>query len=743
MRRVEQILDAAQSERNIRMGAASAFIVILLLAVTAQRCIARLVTDARWVEHTELVLDRIDELNGRITRADMAKRLYLLTNNIALSDVHRQMSDAVFESIRELKNLTADNPNQQQHIAALDSLYRRTTAVLREGSVDSSRDQVAIRTLPAAQFVGLLSAMRSEERHLLSARQAAERVSTGDTYLILFVLGFLFVSLLLGTYAIGRHALAHRKHALEESVRFTRELEKANAALDAKRLQADQANTLKSQFLANMSHELRTPLNAITGFSELLSDDAAGPLNEKQKRFVGHIRDGAKHLLDLINDVLDLSKIEAGETRLDLMDHDVGPIIDEVVTGINLLVRNKALCMTVQCEPNLTLPTDRKRLKQILYNLLSNAVKFTPESGFIGLTISSEGHGVRFEVSDSGIGISDDDQKIIFDEFRQAAAPPGELNEGTGLGLAITRKLVEKLGGRIGVQSAPGQGSCFFFWLPSRSSVQPRSIGASAATQIQSTQSGHEGRLPSILVVDDDPQARELIISALENAGYRVAGADSHIKALSVVRELKPDLITLDLLMPGGNGFDTLGELKRAYGDKLPPVIIVSVVDDSGTGLALGAADYLVKPVSREDLLTAVRKHLPVVNAGVLVIDDDSAMLDLAREVFPETWARLYLARSGKEGLQIALSHPIDAIVLDLMMPGMDGFEFLTAMRQHDLLLHIPVAVLTSKDLSEAEMRQLESQVTSVVQKNSDWKPLLMAQIARSLDNRYEDRSGN
>jgi DNA-binding response OmpR family regulator len=275
-------------------------------------------------------------------------------------------------------------------------------------------------------------------------------------------------------------------------------------------------------------------------------------------------------------------------------------------------------------------------------------------------------------------------------------------------------------------------GSTFRFWLPSgvpeSATVAPPAV-PDQARPIR--QSGDEA--PLILVVDDELNARELIRNVLENAGYRVMTADSGAEALRVAREVRPELITLDLLMPDGNGFGTLYELRRQYREDPPPVVIVSVVDDRATGFALGAAEYLIKPVSKTDLLETVRKHLPQGNAGLLVIDDDPAMLELAREVFSQPGIRLYLAASGRDGLDVLASEAVDAIVLDLVMPQMDGFEFLKVLQNDARLARIPVSVLTSKDLSEPEMQQLRNKVRSVFSKNGDWKPGLIHQIARTL----------
>jgi signal transduction histidine kinase/DNA-binding response OmpR family regulator len=718
--------------------------VILAAAVITERSIARLVNDVEWVQHTQQVIDGIDKLEGQTIRREAAGRVYQITGDPYFLERYRRLAIDVHESVEGLVKLTRDNAAQQQRLDQLQSLLdqREVLPHLKgQAAVQESRNLPVVQDAPlTAAFDALTGQLRGEEEELLSKRRTEEAASIRLTYIVLGLLAVLLAALLTATYTVAWRALVTRRHALARSGFLNLELERTNATLEVKRAEAYHANQLKSQFLANMSHELRTPLNAISGFSELMAEELAGPLNEKQKRFVGHIRQAAKHLLQLINDVLDLSKIEAGELRLEVAPLDPAPVLGEVASAMAALAREKAIELRTECEADLLVRADARRLKQILYNLLSNALKFTPESGRVDVKVWRNGDQIRFEVSDTGPGISLDDQRIIFDEFRQAAAAANGVKEGTGLGLAISKRLVERQGGQIEVESNVGQGSLFRFWLPMAeasaasatedSATPPAVLSASAPSRA----AGEESRkAPLVLVVDNDADARELIKSVLEGAGYAVATSDSSAGAVQAMKARKPDLITLDLLMPDGHGFGTLYELRSAYKEKLPPVIIVSVVEDRATGFALGATDYLLKPVSRDELLSTIGKYLPPAKAAVLVVDDDPAVLDMAREVFAEPWVTVYLAATGKQGLEVVTSQHIDAIVLDLIMPEMNGFEFLSALRRNESLRHIPVSVLTSRDLSKNEFQILQNQATKVFHKHEEWRPKLVAEIERAL----------
>jgi PAS domain S-box-containing protein len=374
----------------------------------------------------------------------------------------------------------------------------------------------------------------------------------------------------------------------------TRELAEANAQLELRNREVERANRLKSEFLASMSHELRTPLHTIIGFAELLSEEIEGQLSGKQKRFVGHIHRDSLHLLELINDILDLSKIEAG--RLDLRRElfYLEPALDEVLASIRPQGAGKLLAIETHVPASLALAADRVRFKEILYNLLSNAVKFTPQGGRISVeAVRRENHG-EISVADTGVGIPVEEQALIFDAFHQAGSTTKGVREGTGLGLAITRRLVEQHGGRIWVESEPGKGSRFTFTLPLE-------LPAS-----QDNSKTRERQL--VLVIDDELSARELIISYLTPHGFEVEVAASGEEGIRLAKQLRPDVIALDLLLSGKDGWSVLRELRRSAQTNGIAVLVISVLDESQRAFEEGADAYLTKPVNREVLMKTLKK---------------------------------------------------------------------------------------------------------------------------------------
>src|SRR5581483_5870563 len=434
-----------------------------------------------------------------------------------------------------------------------------------------------------------------------------------------------------------REAALHQAHReLEQRVEArTADLATANKELELQNREVQRATQLKSQFLASMSHELRTPLNAIVGFSDLLAEKATGELSPKQERFVGHVRNGARHLLQLINDILDLSKIESGMLELRCETVSVSEAMPEVLSLIRPLAMEKKIQLE-QAGDAVSVEADRVRFKQILYNLLSNALKFTPEGGNVRVDYSKNGADmVRIAVTDTGIGIRPEDQQMIFDEFRQAGETTRGVREGTGLGLAITKRLVERQGGTMAVQSELGKGSCFSFTLPAARVVRDRPKEISSPPVTSRTDSNCEAGKPLILVVDDEAPARELLASYLDTDGYAVMAVNSGKEAVEQARKLRPKAITLDILMPGGSGFETLFQLKNTAETANIPIIVVSIVDQKQMGFTLGAAEYLVKPINKSALLEAIRKHVQLQSGTelqVLVVDDDPHAVDLAAD---------------------------------------------------------------------------------------------------------------
>jgi signal transduction histidine kinase/DNA-binding response OmpR family regulator len=535
---------------------------------------------------------------------------------------------------------------------------------------------------------------------------------------------------MLGQIQEREKALQNAHDELEQRVRErTTQLAAANKELELQNREVERANQLKSQFLASMSHELRTPLNAILGFSELLSREVPITKTEKYKRWLEHILHGGKHLLQLVNDVLDLSKIEAGRIELSLENFAVEAAIPEVLSNIRQLAMTKKIQVDVQSQSDVKVYADRIRFKQILYNLLSNAVKFTPEGGDIKLNVTRDDRFAHISVIDNGIGILPEDQKVVFDEFRQVGKTTRGVTEGTGLGLAITKRLVEQQSGTIAISSELGKGSKFTFTLP-LSQEAPETQESSSATGIVSGR-----KKPLVLVVDDETPARELLVSYLAPEGYETATASSGAEGLLKALELLPDAITLNMLMPGKNGWEILHRLKTTPATVAIPIVIVSGVDDKGRGFAVGASEYLVKPVKKEVLLAALEKHLG--NNGpfkILVVDDEDTSLQLASQVLESAGYVPLLAHSGGEGLDLLTKNAVDAMVLDLMMPEMDGFEMLRKVKDTPSTRDLPIFVLTAKDLTSADKDFLFRATQGFFRKGEFWKEELLAQLRRVIN---------
>ncbi len=528
-----------------------------------------------------------------------------------------------------------------------------------------------------------------------------------------------------------------------EIERANSEIELMSQLLQSERLsraaaaESNHANRLKSKFLATMSHELRTPLNAIVGFSDLMDSETTGTLNEKQRRFVNHIKQGSAHLLQLINDILDLSKIEAGQLELRCQNFTVEDALPEVLSTIRPLAMARTVEVRQHLQTGRMVYADRVRFKQILYNLLSNAVKFTPEQGTVSIDSVERGDVVEISVSDTGIGIRPEDQLLVFEEFRQIERASNEVVEGTGLGLAITKRLVEQQDGRISLRSELGKGSCFTFSLPlakgAPSNAKPALPAAVKATAIPTFRPRLANGKPLILIVDDEVSARELLSSYLEPE-YRTAMAESGASALKKVRELKPDAITLDVLMPGGSGFETLVALRKTREAANTPIIIASIVDHKRVGFALGAADYLIKPIHKTVLLESLRRHLLLranEQASILAVDDDPATLELVSLALGSAGYEVQGVNSGKKALELLSKNSVNAILLDLLMPGMDGFELIRHIRQASALKELPIFVMTASTLAPEDLRFLQRQTQAFIHKGGSWREQLIVEIRR------------
>ena len=489
-----------------------------------------------------------------------------------------------------------------------------------------------------------------------------------------------------------------------------------------------EASAAKSKFLANMSHELRTPLNAILGFAELLIDEPQGGYEaDRRKQFLEQIYKSGKHLLDLINDILDLAKVEAGQMDLRRLAFSLRDVVRSAIDTVQPLAAAKKLSLIVEQTADTALFADQGKVSQMLLNLLSNAIKFTPEGGRITVAVAELDNEVRLSVADTGIGITAADQEKLFVEFQQVGDRPSGEQQGTGLGLALTRRLAELHGGRVWVESEPGAGSRFYVALPLKSQDDALLEADAVATR--------ESDGPLVMVVEDQNSAAALLSFTLRRAGYQVKVVRSGADVLESAVRLRPDAITLDILLPGVDGWEILRSLKESPETRNIPVVVVSVLDDRSLGFALGADDYLVKPAPREKLLEFVTRHTLVRKDGeravrILAVDDDAVALQLLRDSLAPQFT-LLTAEDGVTGINMARSERPDAVILDLLMPMMSGFEVAAALKSDPNTRDIPILILTAKNLTVDDKAQLNGNVNRVMQKGQAGASELLTWLKR------------
>jgi signal transduction histidine kinase/CheY-like chemotaxis protein/CHASE3 domain sensor protein len=522
-----------------------------------------------------------------------------------------------------------------------------------------------------------------------------------------------------------------------------------------KNAQLEQASRMKSEFLANMSHELRTPLNAIIGFSELLKNGLVGELAEDQKEYIHDIFTSGQHLLSLINDILDLSKVEAGSMTLDLEPVDLSALFANAFSIVKEKAHEHQIRLELASESELpAIQADARKVKQIIYNLLSNAVKFTPERGQVvlhaarvprsevgkltgrwpgrsfPLADTEYGQFIEIRISDTGIGISPEGLERLFVPFSQVDGSLSRKFEGTGLGLALVKRLVELQGGTLAVESAPNQGACFTVWLPLR---------PAQASVIKT------GSLLSVpppgkrwaLVIEDDDRAAELIRVQLEAEGLSVLRAPSGEAALDMALQQPLALITLDILLPDIDGWELLSRIKRMPELESVPVVIISIVAETNKGLSLGASAVFEKPVSRDELHNAIGKLGLYGSNGkqvsVLVVDDDPKAVEIIAAHLPEPDFTVLRAYGGHEGIQAAHQHLPELIVLDLMMPEVNGFDVVESLKTNSNTRHIPILVLTAKNISASDRSALNRHVMNIVEKSEFNHGRFTGEVRRAL----------
>ncbi len=540
------------------------------------------------------------------------------------------------------------------------------------------------------------------------------------------------------------HDRDRRLQGVVAAARDVTEVKRFEQTLQQKNVELEDASRMKSEFLANMSHELRTPLNAIIGFSEVLRDGLMGEMTVQQRGFIGDIFSSGKHLLSLINDILDLSKVEAGKMLLDLEPVEVSSLCENSLS----IIREKAASRQIRMKMDTAgapgpMQADARKIKQILYNLLSNAVKFSNEGGEVTLhagrvpradvgRLSGRWMGrsfalpdnefeefLRISVTDSGIGISNDGLQRLFQPFSQIDTGLARKFEGTGLGLAMVKLLAELHGGAVAVESAVGEGSCFSVWLPLRALAE-----GALTSSIRAPAALHEGLtgVRTALVVEDDFKSADLIRVQLEAEGFKVLHAASAEAALALAVQQPLSLITLDIMLPNMDGWEFLSRLKQVPDLRRIPVVIISIVADRNKGFALGAAAVMQKPISRQELyeslvdlgLFPVAERKPL---KVLVVDDDPKAVELVAVRIVGLAGTVVRAYSGREAIEAARRELPDLIVLDLLMPDVNGFEVVEALKLQSDTGRIPILVVTAKDVTDEDRTKLNGFVVSILEK--------------------------
>jgi signal transduction histidine kinase/CheY-like chemotaxis protein len=566
-------------------------------------------------------------------------------------------------------------------------------------------------------------AARSFSRPIEQLTSAVHDIASGDLRRTVLVKSRNELGALAGDFNQMTAQLREMIETMDEKVR------RRTAELAAARDQAEEANRTKSAFLANMSHELRTPMNAIIGYSEMLIEECADLGHDEFLPDLEKVRSAGKHLLSLINDVLDLSKIEAGKMTLFIEEFSIPEMVSDVAATIQPLVEKNLNRLEIKAAPDLgRMRADLTKVRQTLFNLLSNASKFT-ENGVVTLAIERTAGGrISMRVSDTGIGMTPEQLGKLFQAFTQADESTTRKYGGTGLGLVISRRFCRLMGGDVTVSSEEGVGSTFIVDLPA--TVTEQAEETLVPTPRVPLPDETEG---AILVIDDDPDAADLLTRALEKGGYRVLVASSGMEGLVLATKHRPLAITLDVMLPGMDGWSVLGALKSDPDTADIPVIMVTLLQDRQMGFSLGASDYLTKPVDPENLRRVLARHVASGAVDALIVEDDPASREMLVRLLEKTGLRPHEAENGEVALTKLAEIRPGIVLLDLMMPVMDGFEFLAVMRQDDAMANIPVVVLTAKDLTEEDHRRLNGSVETVIQKNSMDQQALLQRICSAI----------
>ncbi|MCB0212879.1 MAG: response regulator, partial [Anaerolineae bacterium] len=497
------------------------------------------------------------------------------------------------------------------------------------------------------------------------------------------------------------------------------------------------ANKAKSQFLANMSHELRTPLNAIIGYSEILQEEIDEHHIESFRPDLEKIQAAGRHLLAIISDVLDLAKIEAGKMELYLETFDIYAMLSNVIATIYPLAEKNNNQLKILCDQQIgTMHADLTKTRQLLFNLLSNACKFT-DHGTITVSITrkpetADNSQIVITIADTGIGMTTEQISNLFQPFTQADATTTRRYGGTGLGLTISQHFCRLMGGTIAIESEPERGSTFTVRLPAHvSKPEPLPQPVALSNQNQPAIVEADKQHNTVLVIDDDPTTQDLLHRYLSKDGFQVHTTGNGEEGLQLAKVLKPVAITLDVLMPGIDGWAVLTQLKADPDLADIPVIVLTIINDRNMGYTLGASDYLTKPIQRKRLVALLKKYRTSQTPICLVVEDETPMREMMyRTLHKEGW-HILEAEHGLAALRQLKKTQPDLILLDLMMPQMDGFQFVVELRKNEAWRNIPVVVVTALDLTAADRARLAGYVNHILQKGAYSREELLTEVRR------------
>lgn len=716
---------------------------------------------AQEIDRKQQVLLHLARVRATSTEIEWATQNFRLTGNNEFLGTRNAALAEREQSLLALDSLITHPPEQVERYAKLRAtIEQRKTIALAVEQIRQTQGEAAAQAYVARSLLPMTTSrlktlrdsMRDDEIRQLgrdvSLRQANQRATLA--FGTLGSIG-LFVLLALTWRLIQRQfrQLDQASSVLQDQAQAISE---SNASLH-------HANQLKDEFLANMSHELRTPLNAIIGFAEVLRDGLAGDVSARQKEYLNDIAEAGNHLLALINDILDLSKVEAGQLVLDPEAIDVAAALHQTTSIIREKALTHRLSLDVRVAPDVgPLWADARKFKQIIYNLLSNAVKFTPDGGRIGLSAQCVAadevpagtdparHAdtyLEVAVSDTGIGISDQDQLRLFKSFAQIDSALSRHHTGTGLGLALVKGLVALHGGTVGLESCVGQGSTFRFWLPIQrpmpsaqgetAAPSPGAAGAAGATPKLLARPSGAADQPVAIIIEDDDVAAELIDLPLTQNGFLTLRARDTVQARELLRHRHVDLITLDILLPREDGWRFLAWIKQQSSLEHIPVVVVSIVAEDHKGVALGATAVLRKPLQRKPLEQVLQQLGFQHGNRVLLVDDDPGTVATMREILQAADFQVDLAANTQAGLDQATRQPPKLIVVNLLTPEINGFALVNQLRRHPNTAHVPIVVLTARELTPALKDKLAGQVRTILTKTQFSRDDFLTEVQRAL----------